>query len=218
MICFLGMSHAPQTLAAAARKKNLDVTDDPAKADVIFIAEDTPTNANGERDLGHIRALVGKAAAYKATLVLSSQVPPGFTRSLGLRRIVHMAETLRIKDAMERALHPEQFIFGVNRGQDVPMNLLYYAWAHGGAKVCIMSWEEAEFAKIAINMFLAAQVDTTNRLSAAAAIVGADWKKVCDALRCDKRIGSHAYLTPGRWQDSTHLMRDSITLEEIIAR
>ena len=81
-----------------------------------------------------------------------------------------------------------------------------------------MSWEDAEFAKIAINMFLASQVDTTNRLAAAAAKVSADWGKIAVVLAHDQRIGPHAYLTPGRWQDSLHLLRDAVTLEEICTR
>jgi UDPglucose 6-dehydrogenase len=76
-------------------------------------------------------------------------------------------------------------------------------------------YETAEFSKIAINMWLAAQVDCTNRLSAAAAKVGADWETVAKAMRLDPRIGPEAYLVPGRWQDSLHLLRDHVTLTEI---
>jgi UDPglucose 6-dehydrogenase len=78
-----------------------------------------------------------------------------------------------------------------------------------------MTWEDAEFTKIAINTFLAAQVDTTNRLAAAAKMVGANWGAIACALRYDARIGPKAYLQPGRWEDSRHLMRDHVTLCEI---
>ena len=78
-----------------------------------------------------------------------------------------------------------------------------------------MTWEEAEFSKIAVNMALAAQVDYANRMSKYAEHYGADWKVVCRSLRLDKRIGPEAYLTPGRWQDSKHLLRDFYTLEAL---
>ena len=78
-----------------------------------------------------------------------------------------------------------------------------------------MTWEEAEFSKIAVNMALAAQVDYTNRLSAAAAKVGVKWENVAKALKLDSRIGPRAYLVPGRWQNSPHLLRDAMTLSEI---
>ena len=221
MICFLGTSHAPQTLAAAARAKGLAVTDNLHEADLIFVSEDTPTDAEGKRDLTPIRNLVLAAAdGTDAPIVLTSQVPPGFCRALRISRLVHMAETLRIKDAEARALHPEQFILGVPDRYEytLPIVLLRYCSAHEGARVQVMRYEEAEFAKIAINMFLASQVDTTNRLAGAAAKVGARWAPIAQVLATDKRIGPHAYLTPGRWQDSSHLLRDHVTLEAILAR
>jgi UDPglucose 6-dehydrogenase len=217
VICFVGTSHAPRTLAAAAVVNGFAITPDPREASLVFISEDTPTNKDGERDVSGIRALVHKTVAEtKAPIVLTSQVPPGFTRSLGLP-IFCMAETLRIKDAMARALKPEQFIIGVPDAKQyaLPLELVDYCFAHNAARVLVMSYEEAEFSKIAINMFLAAQVDTTNKLAAAASKVGASWEPIADALRADKRIGPHAYLTPGRWQDSSHLLRDWRTLEEI---
>lgn len=223
MICFVGNSHAPRTLREAAIAKRLQITNDLTEADLIFVSEDTPTDAEGHRDLWPIRLLIEQADAARrdgVPIVITSQVPPGFTRSLRERDLYCMAETLRIKDAMERALAPEQFIVGVSdpSSHKIPLVLLNYMWGHQEARVLVMSYEEAEFAKIAINMFLAAQVDTTNRLAAAAAKVGARWSAVADALMCDRRIGPHAYLTPGRWQDSTHLLRDHVTLEAILAR
>jgi UDPglucose 6-dehydrogenase len=219
-LCFVGNSHAPRTLAVAALSNGFEITHNPKEAALVFVSEDTPTDQAGQRDLDPIRRLVLETAATtKAPIVLTSQVPPGFTRSLGMPNIVHMAETLRIKDAMQRAKNPEQFIVGVDNPQAyaLPWALMTYMERHQ-ASVHVMSWEEAEFSKIAINMFLAAQVDCTNRLAAAAAEVGARWDSVCAALKSDRRIGEHAYLTPGRWEDSSHLMRDYCTLKEILAR
>lgn len=226
MICFLGSTHAPTTLAAAARARGLRVTDEPSLASLIFVSEDTPTRMDGKRDLAAVEGQLRKALAEShAPVILTSQVPPGFTRGYGLvrdfdsRRLLHMAETLRMKDAMQRAMYPEQFIVGVPDPHEyvLPVEFMHYLYAHE-ARVLVMSYEEAEYAKIAINMMLAAQVDATNRLAAGAAKVGAKWERVAEALRCDSRIGPHAYLTPGRWQDSRHLLRDYVTLEELLAR
>ena len=220
MICFLGTTHAPTTLAAAARARGLRVTDEPSLASLIFVSEDTQTDEKGERDVSKVtRLVIGAISQTSAPVVLTSQVPPGFTRSFNNKRIVHLAETLRMKDAMQRAMYPEQFIVGVPDPNEyvLPVEFMHYLYAHE-ARVLIMSYEEAEYAKIAINMMLAAQVDATNRLSEGAAKVGAKWERVAEALRCDSRIGPHAYLTPGRWQDSRHLLRDHVTLEELLAR
>jgi UDPglucose 6-dehydrogenase len=220
MIYFYGTSHAAEHLRSAAEQKGVKVVDAPEAAEVLFVSEDTPTAADGERDLRPVIAYLVEARQQGKPIVLTSQVPPGFTRSLGYPHIYHQAETLRILDAMDRALHPEQLIVGAQTYQSY--ELLPFAYRqYLGAFHCpvhIMTYEDAEFSKIAINMFLAAQVEATNRLAEAAKRVDANWWAVKEVLQRDKRIGQHAYLTPGRWQDSLHLLRDHYTLERILAR
>ena len=212
MICFLGGSHAATHLKAAAIVKGNKVCEKPENASVVFISEDTPTDSLGERNLGPIKNLIYEASKTSAQIVLTSQVPPGFTRSLCLQNIYHQAETLRIKDAEHRSLNPEYIAVGGPEGicSDYVEYLLSFH-----CPILRMTWEEAEFSKIAVNMMLAAQVDYTNRLSEAAEKVGAKWENVVKALKLDGRIGPSAYLTPGRWQDSKHLLRDFVTLEAI---
>ena len=212
MICFLGTSHAAQHLKAAAVKRGNKVCEKPENASVIFISEDTPTVESGKRDLKPIRELIAEAASFSAQMVLTSQVPPGFTRSLGLANIYHQAETLRIKDAEERAFSPDYIAVGGPEGicREYAMYLISFH-----CPVLRMTWEEAEFSKIAVNMALASQVDYANHMSKYAEHFGANWEVVCKSLRLDKRIGKEAYLTPGRWQNSKHLLRDFYTLEAL---
>lgn len=212
MLCFLGNSHAAHHLREAAKKRGLHVITEMENAHVVFISEDTPTDDHGVRDVRPIRALIAKAAMTGAQLVLTSQVPPGFTRSLGIENIFHQAETLRILDAEERAMNPEYIAVG----GDAKIGTHYANYlAAFTCPVLRMTWEEAEFSKIAVNMTLASQVDNANRLAAAAERVGAKWDVVCEALKLDSRIGARAYLKPGRWQDSRHLMRDAVTLQAL---
>ena len=212
MIYFFGTSHAATHLRNAAALRGVPIAATPELADVLFVSEDTPTDATGKRDLVPIIDLMNQALDYGKQVVLTSQVPPGFTRSFGKDNIFHQAETLRILDAEKRAFAPEQIIVGgVERAKDAYLDYLHAF----RCPIIWTTWENAEFSKIAINMFLAAQVDCTNRLAAAAGKVGAHWGTVKWALQNDKRIGPHAYLEPGRWQDSTHLLRDAVTLAEI---
>ena len=212
MIYFAGTSHAAVHLREGARSCGLAIAETADAAELIFISEDTKTDDAGNRDVAPIREMVDRLAFLGKPLVLTSQVPPGFTRSLRLLNIHHQAETLRIKDAEHRALHPDYIAVGGDA--DISPAYAQYLFAFQ-CPVIRMSWEDAEFSKIAVNMMLAAQVDYTNRLSAAAAKVGADWNQVKRALHADSRIGHDAYLTPGRWQDSRHLLRDHVTLEAI---
>ena len=212
MIYFAGDSHAVKHLRCGALKRGVSLADAPNLADVIFISQDTPTDEHGNRNLDPIRELVHAMTRFNKQLVLTSQVPPGFTRSLGIKNIYHQAETLRIKDAEYRAANPDYIAVGGPEG--VSRHYAEYLLAFK-CPVFRMTWEDAEFTKIAVNMTLAAQVDNTNRLAAAAAKMGANWTTVAKAIGHDKRIGTESYLTPGRWQDSTHLLRDWRTLEDL---
>lgn len=212
---FLGDSYAAKTLAEAARRRGLTITK-AYEADVIFISQDTKTDASGKRDMLNINLLLAQAKEYQKPLVLTSQVEPGFCRSLGLPFLYHQAETLRIEDGMQRAIFPEQIIVGDGWSGKIAPAPEYQEYLDAfDCPVHHVSWEEAEFSKLAINYFLAMQVQTTNELAKRAVLVGANWRKIANILRHDQRIGKYAYLTPGRWQDSIHLLRDYVTLNGI---
>lgn len=211
-ICFLGGTHAAHHLAKAAWSKGFDIIWDPDHAELVFVSIDTPTDEIGNRDLDAVRQLADSVRGLDVPVVLTSAVPPGFTRSLGMD-IWHQAETLRMMDAEFRASYPEMLIVGSKTGfEGLPTTYRTYLEAFG-CPILRMTWEEAEFSKIAVNCFLAAQVDATNWIAAAAAKVGASWEQIAIVLKHDRRIGPHAYLEPGRWQDSRHLLRDMRTLE-----
>lgn len=209
-ICFLGSSHAAVHLRTAAEKKGF-TSSSPDRAEIIFVSEDTPTE-DGIRDLKPIIELIEFAKGYGRPVILTSQVPPGFSRAHGVD--YHQAETLRMKDAEYRADNPDYIVVGGPTSSGVDPPYLRYLKAFN-CPVFFVTFEEAEFSKIAVNMTLAAQVDNTNRLVSAAHKCGAKWSRVASVISHDKRIGPHSYLTPGRWQDSKHLMRDYVTLLEI---
>ena len=209
-LAFIGTSHAAHHLREAARLKGFEIVS-PEDADLIFVSEDTPTDSRGERNLLVIVRLIEIAFTYDKPVILTSQVPPGFTRALNKPTIFHQPETLRIMDAEYRASNPDYIVVGFGT-QDIPAAYRKYLEAFDCPKFYVW-WEEAEFSKIAVNMTLASQVDNTNRLSQAAAKCGANWENVARILRHDKRISPESYLTPGRWQDSKHLLRDYVTLQ-----
>lgn len=219
-IAIVGTSHAPAIFTQACVQKGL-LLGSVEIANLVLICEDTPVKEGGRRDLSEIYYLLAETVLRMrkdATLVLTSQVPPGFTRGCGVTNIpfYHQSETLRIKDALQRALFPEQLIVGCEHPEQ-PLPRAYQDYlAEFGCPVWQVSYETAEFSKVAINMMLAAQVERTNELAQAANVCGADWQGVKTILQHDRRIGPHAYLEPGRWQDSLHLLRDYSTLLELL--
>jgi UDPglucose 6-dehydrogenase len=81
-----------------------------------------------------------------------------------------------------------------------------------------MRYESAELAKISINCCLVASVTTANMLAELCEALGADWSEIAPALRLDRRIGAHAYLTPGLGLAGGNLERDLATVRSLARR
>lgn len=190
---------------------------DLARCGLVYIALDVPTDEAGASDLAPVRALIEKvepALGADASLVVLSQVPPGFTRGLlgPAGRRFYQVETLIVGSAVERALHPERFIVGcADPALPLPGPLAEFLGAFG-CPILPMRYESAELAKLAVNMYLAGSVSITNTLAELCERIGADWSEIAPALRLDKRIGPHAYLTPGLGIGGGNLERDLATL------
>jgi UDPglucose 6-dehydrogenase len=195
---------------------------DLATCPLVFYALDVGTNDRNESELTLLDALIGKTAAFLstgATVVLMSQVRPGYTRSLAGRLGIssgswfYQVETLIFGAAVQRALEPERFIVGAeNPAASLPYS--YRKWLEAfGCPVLVMRLESAELAKIAINLFLVSTVSTTNTLAEICEAIGADWSEIAPALRLDKRIGTHAYLKPGLGIAGGNLERDLVTVK-----
>lgn len=186
------------------------------KCDCVYIAPDIPTNDAGESDLGSIRQLIDcvySSLKREAILILLSQVPPGFTRTLtwGKKQLFYQVETLIFGQAMERTLKPERFIIGcLDPKIPLPSQFLEILQAYG-CPILPMRYESAELSKIAINLFLISSVTTTNLLAELCEKIGADWSEIVPSLQLDKRIGKDAYLAPGLGIAGGNLERDMTT-------
>lgn len=195
---------------------------DLSACELVYVAPDVPTDNTGASDLAPVRLLIeaaNEASHPNAVLVILSQVPPGFTRALEISRthLYYQVETLIFGKAIDRALFPERFIVGC-ADIDKPLPTHYADYLRAFAcPVLPMRYESAELAKISINCFLVASVSTTNTLAELCESIGADWSEISPALRLDKRIGEHAYLTPGLGIAGGNLERDLATVIAIAA-
>lgn len=199
-----------------------------AECDLVFYSLDVGTNERNESDPGPLTALIHATAPHLSagtTAVVLSQVAPGYMRQLRaeLRELspadfYYQVETLIFGRAVERAMQPERFIVGAN-DPGRPLPTPFQAWhAAFGCPVLVMRLESAELAKIAINFFLVSTVATTNTLAEICEAIGADWNEIAPALRLDRRIGPHAYLTPGLGIAGGNLERDLVTVQSLAIR
>src|SRR5262249_35427819 len=87
------------------------------RCDIVYAAQDVPTDEAGGSDLSPGRALIERTAQAlnpQGLLVVLCQVPPGFPRALPIApaRRYYQVETLVFGRAVERALNPERIILG----------------------------------------------------------------------------------------------------------
>jgi UDPglucose 6-dehydrogenase len=185
--------------------------------DLVFISMDVPTDDHGESRAEVIESLAHDLFAALSgsgiPVVLLSQVTPGTTRRLASKYelLSYQVETLVLGQALSRASHPERHIVGV---ADVTVDLhpRHAEWLDRfPATRHVMNYESAELSKIAINLFLAASVSTTNSVAELARSLGASWDDIVPTLRSDHRIGPHAYLTPGLGLSGGNIERDLAT-------
>lgn len=204
----------------AANRARLTVTAqaaDLARADVVYLAPDVPTDDTGASDLSAVERLletVRPALRDDAVLVILSQVPPGFTRGIaGVRGpLLYQVETLVFGIALQRALEPERYIVGcADPSAPLPAPFRRYLEAFG-CPILAMRYESAELAKISINMCLVASVGVANTMAELCEHVGADWSEIAPSLKLDRRIGGYSYLAPGLGLAGGNLERDLATV------
>ena len=185
--------------------------------DLIYVAPDVPTDDKGGSDLkplDALLALVFSKVRPDATVVILSQVPPGFTRAR-LRpgvNLYYQVETLVFGRAVERATKPERFIIGcADPAVPLPAAMKTYLEAFG-CPLLPMRFESAELAKIAINCCLVSSISVANTLSELCEGIGAVWSEIVPALKLDRRIGQYSYLAPGLGIAGGNLERDLATV------
>ncbi len=186
-----------------------------AGAELLWVAFDTPVDEQDRADVALVRAELEplKDALEPGTLVLlSAQVPVGFTRALerdwtgrGLRFAV-APENLRLGRALEAFRRAERVVVGLRDERD--RATLAALFAPFAARVEWMSVESAEMSKHAVNAFLATSVTFINELARLCEALGADAREVERALRSEPRIGPRAYLSPGAAFAGGTLARD----------
>jgi UDPglucose 6-dehydrogenase len=218
----IGLDHDEQTIAKlrdgkapirepgldellAKHAANLEFTTDvaaAARADVAWVAYDTPVDADDNADVDFVIEHVADMLPHLrdgAVVIVSSQLPVGSVARLEkLRPGVRFAsspENLRLGNASRVFSDPDRVIVGVR--DDATKTVITELLAPITSKIEWMTVESAEMTKHAINAFLALSVTFANELASVCERVGADAKQVERGLKTESRIGPKAYLAPG---------------------
>ena len=193
------------------------------KCKIIFISQDVDTSSRGESNLNQIYKLIFKTKKYiqkKSIMVILSQLRPGFMRKIKFdrARLFYQIETLIFGKGVLRALSPERIIIGCyDKNKDLEKSYRNYL-SKFKCPIIKMNYESAELTKIAINIFLASNVTTTNVLAETCKKIGANWNEIKPALHLDARIGPKAYLRPGLGISGGNIERDISSLKNLISK
>lgn len=193
------------------------------KFNLIFLAEDVETDQLNNSKYHKINKLlknVFKHCSKNACVVILSQVRPGFTRKIkwNKKNLFYQVETLIFGNALERAQKPEQFVIGkYNEKNKINKNYLNFLKKFK-IKIHEMNYETAELSKISINLYLISSITFANCVNSLSKSIGADWNKIIEVLKKDKRIGKYSYLKPGLGILSANLMRDLKTSLKISSK
>tara|TARA_Y100001970_G_scaffold262446_1_gene346715 strand:+ start:12870 stop:14150 length:1281 start_codon:yes stop_codon:yes gene_type:complete len=204
-------------------KRRIKFTNDPKnlnKCDLVYFSKDIKTNKKNVSDFKSINSLINKVKKHlnkRSTLIMLSQITPGFTRKIKWPKdkLYYQVETLIFGKAIKRSLSPERIIVG-KANEAVKINLKYMKFLKKfNCPILTMNYESAELTKIAINLFLISSIVTSNKLSEISSNLGANYNKIKSALKLDKRIGRFAYLNPGLGIAGGNLERDLINIIKI---
>jgi len=179
-----------------------------AGAEFVFISTDTPVDLNDDSDLSSIYAIarhVGKHLSTNIVLCVTAQVPVGTSEELA--RIIgsespkhtcvvaYVPEFLRLGSAVETFHQADRFVIGCN--DPVVARRVAAIYEPMGRPIILTNIRSAEMAKHASNAFLATSISFINEIASLCEPLGADAVEVSKILKLDKRIGKHAFLSPG---------------------
>jgi len=209
-------------LASGRLSFTTDIKTACAKADVLWVARDTPVDDEDRADVESVLNDVRRCIPMlpKGTLVLlSSQLPVGTCRRLEKEfsepgyRFACSPENLRLGDAIARFENPDRIVAGCRDAKArAELETLFRPFS---SQIIWMRPESAEMTKHAINAFLALSVTFINEVARLCEVTGADAKEVEQGLKSERRIGPGAYLSPSGAFAGGTLARDVVTFIDL---
>lgn len=191
----------------STKKLNLTATTDGAKAykDADFIIISTPTNYDPEKnyfDTSSIDAVMKiiKECGTKATVVIKSTVPVGYTEKLreetGYKNMIFSPEFLREGHALYDNLYPSRIVVSYPKDDESLKakaeqfaSLLKEGAIKKDVQVLHPHCTEAEAIKLFANTYLALRVSYFNELDTYAEVRGLNTKQIIQGICLDPRIG-----------------------------
>ena len=219
-------------LDEAIAHKKITFTTDLASAvqncQAIFIAVGTPQDEEtGNADLSFVFKVAQQIAqninSYKV-IITKSTVPVG--TNMQVKKIIRTInedadfsvvsnpEFLREGCAIDDFLRPDRIVVGLEDEQAKKIMSEIYSYFTGTAPLIFTDITTAEMIKYAANSFLAMKICFINEIANLCEKVGADVRKLSQAIGLDSRIGNK-FLNPGPGFGGSCFPKDILALENI---
>lgn len=179
-------------------------------SDIIYIMVDTPSTPSKEAydhsKLSRVLAEINKRKVKNKHIIIGCTVFPGYIRTTGKfllkdcenTSLSYNPEFIAQGNIIAGFLNPDIVLIGEGSTDagDI-LEELYRTVCHNNPKICRMSPDSAEIAKIAINCFITTKIAYANMIGDIAdKTPGANKFEILQAVGGDSRIGS-LYLKPG---------------------
>jgi len=194
-----------------------DVESFARKAQVIFLAEDTPQN------LSDLTLRIARAASKPAILSIITPAPVGAATSIeqrikdaGLRAtVVSQPMFFTPGCAVEDFNWPDRIILGTSSNEAVlVLKQIFHSLVMRGVPVIVTSHETAELVREAATAFVATKISFINELAGLCERVNADAVSLSLALGLDKKIAPRC-LQPGAGMGGLFAESDMDSLAEL---
>ncbi|HVS84899.1 MAG TPA: nucleotide sugar dehydrogenase [Gaiellaceae bacterium] len=209
-------------VAAGLLRFTDDLADGLAGTEFVFLSTDTAVRTDDSPDTEPLFTLaraIGEAATGPFVLCVTAQVPVGTTERLAavaghrLEGYAYVPEFLRLGTAVESFRNADRVVVGAD--DTTVRDRVARLYEELGRPIVPTDVRTAELAKHAANAFLATSISFANEIADIAGAFGADPFAVGEILRLDRRIGPHAYLTPGPGFAGGTLGRELRTLQQL---
>jgi UDPglucose 6-dehydrogenase len=177
-------------------------------AEFVYLAIDTPVNADDSSDLSGIfdaARKIGRSLKEPVTLVVTAQVPVGTTERIAAVvreenpavriEAAYVPEFLRLGTAVETFQSADRFVVGADDATVAERVAALYKPLK--RPILTTGLRTAEMGKHACNAYLAMSISFINEIADLSESLGADASEVAKIMKTDRRIGRFAFLSPG---------------------